>query len=218
MFPSARPFHRERSRYHSVVETARFGNLLRPIRIEHEYEVKIAVTYVTDECRGYRRILEIAFGLADALGETRDRHANIRCPTPRSRPQGQRRIISVMPRLPELGAFLGCCRPAEIIAAVVAGNRLYHGRLLGNPCRRAVEFEEKGWRYFVIELRIPVDSGDLSFVEQLYASDRYAALDRENDRIDSVLDCRERANRSRNSLGNAVKLDGQLGNDAQRAF
>ena len=56
-----------------------------------------------------------------------------------------------MPRLPQLGTLLGCRRPAEIIPAIVDGDRLYRLRLFRHAAGCAVKLKEKGGRLFVIE-------------------------------------------------------------------
>src|ERR1700739_3557209 len=41
MFAGPRPLHRERTRHHPVIEMARLDDLLRPVRIDHEDEMKV---------------------------------------------------------------------------------------------------------------------------------------------------------------------------------
>src|SRR5688572_9561420 len=93
-----------------------------------------------------------------------------------------------MARLPQFGAFLGTGGPAEIVTAVLPGDRLYRIDLLCNTGIAAMKLEEQSWRYFVIQFRIFVNGIDLGFIEQFDSRHRDAALDRLDDGIDGVGD------------------------------
>src|SRR5438067_7141671 len=77
VFTGARPFHCQSAGDHSVVKTTRLGDFFRLLRIDHKDQMKIAVSDMPGQCRRNRRLREVALGLGDALGEPRDRHADI---------------------------------------------------------------------------------------------------------------------------------------------
>src|SRR6516162_11783012 len=39
--------HLQRAGHHAVIDAARFGNLLGPLRVDHEYEMEIPIAHVT---------------------------------------------------------------------------------------------------------------------------------------------------------------------------
>ena len=51
VFTGARPLHRERACHHPIVESARFGDLFRPLGIDHEHEMKVPIADMTDQGR-----------------------------------------------------------------------------------------------------------------------------------------------------------------------
>ena len=67
-----------------------------------------------------------------------------------------------------------------------------------------------------VELGMEIDRPHLNLVEQFDPRDRNAGLDRHDDRVAGRLDARERANPCRDRLGNAVELEGDFGDDAER--
>src|SRR5579885_1862224 len=81
MLSGAGPFHCQRPSNHPLVKLCCLDNFLGMIGIDHENEVKIAVTDMTDKSRGHRRFGQIFLGQADALGQSRNGYTNIGRPT-----------------------------------------------------------------------------------------------------------------------------------------
>ena len=126
--------------------------------------------------------------------------------------------IDVVARLPQLVARLGRGLPDERPGAEFGGDLAEALRLLLDRGRRPVELDEQGRRLLEVELRIGVAGLDLQRVEQLDAGDRNAALDGQDHRVAGVFDRLERADPAGNRLGNAMKLQRQLGDHAERPF
>ena len=74
--------------------------LLGLVRVEHKNEMKIAVPDMAHQSVGDGRAAKILLGLGYALGEPRDRHADIGCKPFGARAQRQCGVVRVMPRLP----------------------------------------------------------------------------------------------------------------------
>ncbi len=180
--------------------------------------MKIAVADMADDRREYPAFLCIASGFGHAIGQPRDRHANIGRERARAGPQGLVRPIDVVTRLPQTAAILRLRRPLERAAAMRLGDLAEALRLLGNARLGAVEFEEQHRRFDKAELRMIVERADRQGIGELDARDRQAGLDRLDHRVAGRLDARKLARRGRDRFGNAVKLQRDLGDDAERAF
>src|SRR3546814_10022814 len=81
--------------------------------------------------------------LQDALGEPRDRHADVGGPALGARLHREVGEVGVVARLPQLGAVLLAGRPVEVGAAVVPGDLADQRRLLPGAGLGAVELEEQ---------------------------------------------------------------------------
>ena len=130
----------------------------------------------------------------------------------------QRRPVGVVARLPELRAFLRHAGPQERPAAVFGGDLAEAFRLLGDACVAAVELHEQAWPLRIVQLRIVYHGAHLQRVDELDARHRNAHLDRRDHRPAGGLDARERAHAARNCLRDAIQLQRQRGDDAERAF
>ena len=156
----------------------------------------------------------------DALGEPRDRHADVGRPRRASPGRSASAAYSASCR-----ACHSCSRSSRRVAHSKAACRRARPRaparlrLVGDVARAvAVEFEEQRRRDRVSGLRIPVDRVHLRLVEQLDARDRHAELNRGDDGVDRALDRIERADRRRHRLGQRDAAARHLGDDAERAL
>ena len=132
--------HRERAQHQALVQPPR---LLELGRLDPDRAGRAG-----GSCRRRRgRRAQIGNGApalsclvsSDALGEPRNRHADVGRPRARAGPQRQRRVERVVPRLPQPLAILEARRPLETAAAALGGERLHRLRLLGDVrarCRR----------------------------------------------------------------------------------
>src|SRR5205807_1122111 len=102
----------------TIVEAAGLGDLLRLLAIDQYDQVEIAVADMADQRCGEKCAGEIGLGLADAVGEARDRHADIGRESLAAGPKRQRRPERIVSRLPEPATGLGLERPLEIRAAI----------------------------------------------------------------------------------------------------
>ena len=102
------------------------GQFRLGLRIDREDDMEIPIADMPENGRGDRRRLEVGLGLADALRQAADRHAHVGRPADCARTQVDRRVICLVPGLPQLGAFLGQIRPAEV-AAAIRRRELAHG-------------------------------------------------------------------------------------------
>ena len=90
--------------------------------------------------------------------------------------------------------------------------------MLGDARGTAVELDEEMRRLGQRELRIEIARPDLHLVEQFDARDRQPGLNRRDRRRAGAVDGVEGAHRDRHLLGDAVQLQGHLGDDAERAL
>ena len=121
-----------------------------------------------------------------------------------------------MARLPEFGAILGADRALERAAAKLVCDLTELLRLLRNAHRAAVELDEQHRPLGQRELRIGIAGAHLQFVEQFDPRHRYPGLDGLDRRVARRLDRGERTYTGCDRFGNAVELQRQLGNDAER--
>src|SRR5262249_18846852 len=132
-------FHGERAVDDALVELPRFFQIGFAVRPHQDPAVEVAVADVAEEGNGHRRAGYVLRGLDDALGEARDRHADVGRDGARPGPQLQAGEIRLVPRSPQAVALLGLGGPLEVHSAVLAGNVLHQLRLLLDAGRRAVE-------------------------------------------------------------------------------
>src|SRR3546814_19041187 len=71
-------------------------------RIDDVDQVEVSIADMTDQRRVQAGRLQVLLGLDDALGQPRDRHADVGRPALAAGPLCQRRIECVVPRLPQL--------------------------------------------------------------------------------------------------------------------
>src|SRR6266536_1875125 len=97
-------------------------HLFSVVDVADQRAMEIAVADMTDDRRQEIEPLQIVLGLGDAIGEPRNRHADIRCYHARAGTQRLHRPIGIVPGLPEFGAVLGPGGPGEIAAAALLGD------------------------------------------------------------------------------------------------
>ena len=97
--------------------------------------MEIAVADMADQVAVRRRGVEIGAGLEQAVGQPRDRHADVGDHRPRAGPQRARRIEGIVPRLPERRPVFGQGRPLRHRAAEAADEVLELRGLTGDARR-----------------------------------------------------------------------------------
>src|SRR5271165_1026773 len=135
-----------------LVEALRFRHLPRVVRIEHDYQVEVAVADMADNRRWQEGGCDVLLRRDNAFGQPRNRHTDI---SREDLPAGAQRLVGVndvMPCPPELLAVLRPGRPGEICAAMVGDDFLNYLRLLRHASLRAVEFEPQRRRDWQVEL------------------------------------------------------------------
>src|SRR4029077_6292782 len=103
--------------------------------------MKVAVAYMADNRREQAHLHYVALCLLDALGKTRDRHADVGGNAVRSRTQSTHRPVRIVPCLPEPRSILWLGRPFEFPAAVIGRDLAKAVRLLLHARIRAVELQ-----------------------------------------------------------------------------
>ncbi len=98
---------------------------------------------MADDRRQQVEALQVLLGFGDAVGQPRDRHADIGRHHAGARPQRLHRPIGVVPRLPQFGAVLGPRGPGELAAAAFPGDLVEILRLLGDLVLAAMKFEQQ---------------------------------------------------------------------------
>src|SRR5262245_10597866 len=81
-----------------------------------------------------------------------------------------------------------------------------------------MKLEEEIGRGLVVELRIGNHRLHLELIDELDARDGDAHLNRFDDRVAGALEIRECADAARYRLRDAIKLEGELDDDAKRAL
>ena len=99
-------------------------HLVGIVDVADQRAVEIAVADMADDRRQQIEPLQIVLGLGDAIGEPRDRHADVGRDHAGAGAQRLHRPISVVPRLPEFCAVLGPGGPGEFAAAAFRGDLL----------------------------------------------------------------------------------------------
>mmetsp|Transcript_6667 Transcript_6667/g.27788 ORF Transcript_6667/g.27788 Transcript_6667/m.27788 type:complete len:431 (+) Transcript_6667:1468-2760(+) len=218
MLAGASALQRNRAGDHLGAQALGGGQLLGPGRVEQIGHVEVAVADMADDEIGQAGGLDLGDGGVDVLGQPRDRHAGVGRHRAAAGAHLQARQIGVVARGPQPGAGLGRGGPLEGLAAMVSRHRLHHGRLLGHAGLAAVELHQQHRRFLQAEPVVRVDGPDRVRIQQLAARDRHADLDDLHRRAHRRIDAREEAHRGRHRLGQRVHLQGQLGDDAQRAL
>src|SRR6516164_6766393 len=210
--------HRLRALDHAVHELIAPRHLLGVVNVAKQRAMEVAVADMADDRRHQIELLQILFGFGDAVGEARDRHADVRRDNARAGTHGLHRPIGIVPRLPQFAAILRTRGPGEIAAAAFFGDLAEIPGLFGDLGLAAVEFEQQQRRFRQGQFRIGVAGLDLRGVEQLNPRDGDAHLDRHDRRLAGSAHGFEGACRSGDGLGNAAQLDGELADDPERAF
>ena len=182
--------------------------------------VEIAVADMTDDRRDQPALGDVALGLGDAFGQPRDRHADIGRDRLGARAQRQRRPS----RRRAAPARAGCAPPARVAHSNgpppnSRGDLAEPLRLLGDARLGAVEFEEQHRR--LGEGRASNRRCTARTCSASSSSMRATGMPDWMVAIDGVaggLDGRERADAAGDRLRDAVQLQRQLGDDAERAF
>ena len=123
-----------------------------------------------------------------------------------------------MPRLPEFCAVLRLGGPGEIAAAAFPGDLAEILGLLGHLDLAAMKFQQQQRRLRQGQLRIGIAGADLLGVEQFDPRQRYAGLDGKDRGLTGAAHGFERTGGGGDRLGDAAQLDGEFGDDAERAF
>src|SRR5258708_29049251 len=93
------------------------------LHVDHDRQMEIAVADMTEDRRNQPGPRDILHGLADAIGQARDRHADVGRDVLGAGPEGEGGEVAVMPRLPEPAALLRPRRPREDTAPELARDR-----------------------------------------------------------------------------------------------
>src|SRR3984957_21053018 len=105
--------------------------------------MEVAVADMADDRRQEPACGNVVLGLDDAFGKPQYRHADVGRDNLRARPERLARQRGVMASLPQTGPILLTRRPLERAPAVLARDVAETLRLLGDPRRRAVEFQKQ---------------------------------------------------------------------------
>src|SRR5271165_504426 len=135
-----------------LVEALRFRHLPGVVRIEHDYQVEVAVADMADNRRWQEGGCDVFLRRDNAFGQPRNRYTDIGREDLPARAQRSVGVNDVMPCPPQFLAVLrpGC--PGEICTTMTGGDFLDHLRLLHHTGLRAVEFEPQRRRDWQVEL------------------------------------------------------------------
>ena len=127
--------------------------------------------------------------------------------------------MHIVPGFPELVPVFGFLRPLEGAAAELGGDPLDHFGLFLHAGLAAVELEEQG-RLFLVALQFgEPDAGlHLIVIQQLNAGHWHAGLDGQDHRADSALKIVELTDGGGGRFRNAIELERNFGDHAERAF
>src|SRR3569623_827284 len=95
------------------------GQFVGIVDVAQHQAVEIAVADMADDRRDQLEVFDVLLRLGHAIGKARDRHADIGRHRPRTGADRRRRPISIMTRLPQLGAVLRARGPLECTAAAI---------------------------------------------------------------------------------------------------
>ncbi len=169
--------------------------------------------------RGHKLVcVKVLIGFGDALGQRRDRHADIGGQRPAAGLETDAGVIGVVSRLPQPAAVLGTRGPLEILAAVIGGDFLHGFGLLLDSRGRAVKFEEQGRLFAQGGLAVAVDGDDRQLVQQFDARHRDPQLYGLDHGLYRCGQRREGANGAGDGFRQGIKPHREFGDDAQRAF
>src|SRR5262249_35705197 len=115
----ARPLHRERAIHDALIELPRLFQIGFAVRPHQDLAVEVAVADVAEERDRHRRTSYVLRGLDNALGEARDRNADVGRHGARTGAQLQAGEVRLVARGPEAVALLGLGRPLEVHSAVL---------------------------------------------------------------------------------------------------
>ena len=218
MLAGAGALHPQRALDQALVELLRDLGLLGLGRVDQQHQMEVAVADMAEKRHRREIVLHVLHCLVHALGEARNRHADVGRHGARARPDLQAGEVSIVARLPELVPLLGLGRPLEVVPAVLAGDRLHRLGLLDHRGLRAVELEEHGRRDAITGFFVFVDRADRLVADDIAARDRDARLDRLDHRARAAIDRIEGADCRRHRLLHRVQPHRDLGDDAERAF
>src|SRR5215472_11204641 len=135
--------HGERALDQPFQQTFGARNFVGVGEVDHQRQMKITVADMAENRRDEPAVLDIALGLAHAVGEPRNRHTHIGGDRLRAGPQRARRPVCIMARLPQPRTVLGAHRPVERAAAEFLRDLAKAFRLLGDAGIGAVKFDEQ---------------------------------------------------------------------------
>src|SRR5215211_9069949 len=150
--------------------------------------MEIAVPHMPDDWSYQAHFVDIAPGLDYALGQPRDRYADVgRKPFGALAPVDHG-PIGVVPRLPQTCALFWPGRPREWAPLELGGDFPEPFRLLGDRRFPAVKLKKRRRRHLQPQVRIGIARLHLQIVQQLDPRDRNAGLDGGDHGVASALD------------------------------
>ena len=195
-------------------------DLLGIVDVHQHQHMEIAVADMADDRRDQPHLGDVGLGLGDAFGKPRDRHADIGRQPLGAGPQRQRRPVGVVPRLPQLRPLLGdCWSTGTARRHIPRRSRRTSLGLLGNAGVAAVEFDEqaraspdsRAWNSSIIaRICSALTSSMRATGMPIWIVAMTAVAGR--------LDARERADAAGDRLRDALQLQRQRRDDAERAF
>ena len=123
VLPSTGPVISERTVHQPGVELLGALDVLGVIRVDEHADVEVAVAHMTDD-RGCQAMLsDVGLSCGDAVGQRRDRHANVRGQPRAAGTHRSRRIVGAVTSAPQPAALSLIRGPDEVAPAVLGGDR-----------------------------------------------------------------------------------------------
>ncbi len=170
--------HLDRPDDHSGHQLPGAHELIGIVRVDQHDRVEVAVADVADDRRHEPRLLDVGPGQENALGQPRDRNADVRAQATGPGSQGQCRLVRPVPRLPQRAALRRIRSPVDVARAECTGELDHLGAELLDGGRRAMKLEEERRLDAVGKLVTAQNRVHLQLVEQLGPRERQPALDR----------------------------------------
>ena len=139
--------HRQRASHQLFVQPSRLVDFGGIVGVEQIHQMEIAVSRVPDQADRERRAAALLRSLDDALGQTRDRHADVGGPGSATGSKRKARVVRIVAGLPQPLAILEPGRPLEAMPAMVGRERLDGLRLPRRHaprCRRGTRTAASG--------------------------------------------------------------------------
>ena len=129
MLPGAGAAERDCPMDKPIVQFVRPVHFIFIVRVDKNDEMEIAVTDVPDDRCEKAALVDVASGFQQTFRQFRDRNAGVGRDALLAGRKGQRRIVGVVPGLPEFISFFFGRRPGEGAAAEIVGNAANRLRL-----------------------------------------------------------------------------------------